>query len=210
MIGSIWGNDPPNLVPQVIAPLPPHPPEPHDHSVYYNPRFTVYFSDYPPEMGQISDMVDYNLLGATLSRGEFLPTYDGPVSSPPAIGWSGDAHEPIRWNGADPIAVKMTFTISLGRQIFQQVDAELYCKKNGVEMFGIVTSSSLNRCPSGPQGSTTMNLTIYTTLNTGDEIEPLLRKSGNDPTLLTQINVFAAEVDITALKTYEIIGVSFP
>lgn len=207
MIGSIWGNTPPNLLPQVIAP---HPPAPHDHSVYYNPRFTVYFNDYPPEMGQISDIVDYNLLGAILRRGEFIPTYDGPVSDPPGPGWSGDAHEPLRWNGPDPISVKMTFTISLGKQILAEVEAELYCKKNGVEMVGIVTSSCINRCPSGPDGSTTMNLTIYTTLNNGDEIEPLLRKSGNDPTLLTQINVFSAEVDITALKTYEIIGVSFP
>lgn len=197
MLGTIWGNDPPELLMGSggggVVPLPPTP-------VYSNPRVSVYFTDYPQEIGIINDIEEYNILGATLRRGEFSPSYDGTPSDPPSTGWRADAHQPIIWDGSD-IYVKIELIVSLGRQAFQQVDAELFVKQNGNPIIGASTITSLSRAPTGFHGTSTMTLTLYTHLNTGDTIEPLLKRTGFNPTGLTQINVFSAEVNITALST---------
>lgn len=206
MISTIWGNDPPELVMAKASGGGGHT---HNYNTYYNPRMTVYFADYPPEMGEISDNILYNILGATLRRGEFYPSYDGPVSDPPQDGWSGDAHEQIRWNGDKTIDVKFSATISLGRQQFQQVDAELFVKQNGTAVQGLTTISSLNRMPSGLQGSTTMTLTGYLTLDEGDTLEFLLHRVGFNEVALTQLNIVSAQVDITALKNNKEPGIIF-
>ena len=116
MVDSIFGNDPIQLVLAKAAAsgggggsTP--------HNIYYNPRGTVYFADYPPEVGQISDIVDYNILGNNLRRGEFSPSYDGTPASPPGIGWRGDAHQPFYWDG-ETHQFKIEASVSLGRQIF--------------------------------------------------------------------------------------------
>ena len=207
MLGTIWGNDPPELLMGSggggVVPVPPTP-------VYSNPRVSVYFNDYPPEIGFINDLTEYNILVATLRKGQFSPNYGGPPANPPSTGWRGDAHQPLIWDGPGAIKVKIELIVSLGRQSFQQVDAELFVKQNGNPIVGGTTITSLSRAPTGFHGTSTMILSLYTDLNVGDTIEPLLKRTGFNPTGLTQINVFSAEVNITALSTQLLPIVAFP
>ncbi len=206
MLNSVWGNDPMELVISNSggggsSSLP--------HPVYYNPRASAFFADYPPEVGQISDLIEYNILGTIIRRGEFSPTYDGIPTDPPGNAWRADAHTPIIWDG-DPIDVKIELYIALGRQIPQEVDARLFIKQNGVEISGASVISSLSRSPTGGTGTSSMSLVVYTTLATGDTIEPLINRVGNDPTTLTDINIFSATVNITALYSQKLPILSFP
>ncbi len=207
MVESIWGNDPLQLILSKANATGGGGSTPHN--IYYNPRATVYFADYPPEVGEISDIVDYNILGDTLRRGEFSPSIDGTPSDPPAGGWRGDAHLPFYWDG-ETTQFKIEAIVSLGRQTPPQVDARLYVKHNGVEVLGANTITSLSRAPTGNQGASTMNLSLFLTLNSGDNIEVLINRVGVNATVLTDINVFAAQLSVTALKTEELPLVIFP
>ena len=173
---------------------------PIPEEIFYNPRFTTYFADYPPELGTISNLNHYNILGAILRRGEFSPEYSGTSSSPPVgTGWQAFAHIPIRWNGPSA-EFKVELNIVLGRQQFQQVDAELFMKINGTEVPGLNTTASLSRAPTGFHGTTTMNLVGFVTLNTGDELEPLMKRIGFNEASNTDINVYSSTVNISSLR----------
>jgi hypothetical protein len=191
-----------NLTPSSLIPTGPQ-------AVYYNPRFTAYFGPQATAVYLIGGGNNLNLLMPALAKAQFSPSYGGP---PPGVGdgWAANNNTPIVWLGAATIQVKISLRINVGRQIPFEVDALLIIRKNGVDITGVNSVSSVNRAPVGNTGSSEITLEAYTSLATNDQLECFLTRTGTGAAVSTVVNFFGSYVDICALSTEQLPLVNVP